>query len=114
MPQPIDPNTEMLRMSAAERIQMIAERASLAAQARTAGEAAQALADAESQIQEMEQKSEQVDEEPRRKNPYIGRRRRRKRQGGGAAPDESHTFYNAAEGAEIAEDPDSHGLDVIV
>ncbi len=110
MPQPIDPNTEILRATAAERIQQIADRASLAAQSRGAAEAADEQVRAESQVKQMNQKSEEVESELRRKNPYQGRRRKRKKDG----DHPSITLYNAAEQEEFTDDPDAHDLDIII
>lgn len=81
MPQPIDPNTELARISAAERIQQIADRASLAAQTRHAAEAIQQQSDMETQVGQARQKSEEVNEELRRKNPFAGRKRRKSDKG---------------------------------
>lgn len=117
MPQPIDPQTEMGRITAAERIQQIADRASLAAQLRHTDEAQDQRVGAEQQVRQTDQKSEQVDEELRRHNPFMGRRRRRKRDEQDAqegSHKSSHTFYTAHETAEEADDPDGHDLDVTV
>ncbi len=112
MPQPIDPHTELGRMTAAERIQQIADRASLAAQSRVAEGAADQREAAESQVQQAFQKSEEVERELRRRTPFVGRKKKRKDH-----PEESdaqHTFYSADEHAEVAEDPDDHDLDVTI
>lgn len=77
MPQPIDPNTELGRISAADRVQQIADRASLAAQARHAAEATQHQVDSETQVAQANQKNEEIHEELRRKNPFMGRKRRK-------------------------------------
>lgn len=111
MPQPIDPLTELGRLTAAERIQQIAERASLAAQARSADSAINQSVAAESQVQSAFQKGAEVNEELRRKTPYIGRR---KRKPGDAEDEQPHTFYTAEEKKNIAEDPGAHDLDVTV
>lgn len=78
MPQPVDLQTELGRVSAAERIQQIADRASLASLQRTAEEVAQNRVSQESQVQQTDQpQSEQVDAEAKRRNPFVGRRKRR-------------------------------------
>ncbi len=110
MPQPIDPNTELGRAAAAERIQLISDRASLAAQARGATEAADRQLATESQVRETEEKNQEIDRELRRRSPFMGKRRRKKER----RDEESATFYNAAEERELADDPDDHGLDVTV
>lgn len=115
MPQPIDPNTEFMRVAAAERIQQIADRASLAAQARTTDQADIDRTLLETQVREMNQKSEQVDEELRRRTPFSGKRKRRKKDEEEEAQDEAaHTFYTADEQKEIVEDSGDHGLDVTI
>ena len=115
MPQPIDPNTELARVTATDRIQQIADRVSLAAQTRTAAAALQEQVDVESQVQQMTQKNQQVDDELKRRSPYVGKRRRKKKGGGkDSENDSTHTFYNAAEHAEVADDPEEHNIDVTV
>jgi len=112
MPQPIDPHTELGRATAAERIQQIADRASLAAQARIAADADGARVSAETQVRQAMQKNDQVDEELRRRTPFVGRRK--KKQQGDQSPGDERTrhFYNASEKDVLAEDPDIHGLDI--
>lgn len=113
MPQPVDPNTEIMRITAAERIQQIADRASLAAQARHAAEAAEQRVDVESQVRQTAQKSEQVDEELRRRNPFMGRRRRK-------SPAESTEARNAKESGRGESDSEPqnpsehHRLDISI
>ncbi|MBP8128548.1 MAG: hypothetical protein KA184_03135 [Candidatus Hydrogenedentes bacterium] len=107
MPQPIDPFTEIARVHAAERIQQVADRASLAAQQRAHAAQQQQHANAETTVQQTEQKSEQVDRELRRANPYVGRRRRKREQREGEnAPKNEHKQPPA--------DMDEHQLDVTV
>lgn len=78
MPMPIDPNTEMMRVNLAERIQQISDRASLLGQVRhSLNEEQHRLVD-ETQVKEMQQKSEQVEAELKRRNPFLGRRRKQK------------------------------------
>lgn len=109
MPQPIDPQTELGRATAAERIQQIADRVSLAAQARASAEMANARASAETQVHQAAQKNDEVDRELRRRNPFAGRRKKRD-----GEPEDSRTrhFYNAAEKEVVADDLDSHRLDI--
>lgn len=78
MPMPIDPNTEMMRVNLAERIQQISDRASLLGQVRQSlSEEQHRLVD-ETQVKELQQKSEQVEAELKRRNPFLGRRKRQK------------------------------------
>lgn len=111
MPQPIDPLTELGRATAAERIQQIADRASLAAQARLAAGEAEARVNVETQVRQAMQKNEQVDQELRRRTPFVGRRKKRE---DGDAPDDGRTrhFYDATERDVLADDPDEHRFDV--
>ncbi len=77
MPTPIDPNTEILRVNLAERIQQIADRASLLGQVRqSVNEEERRIVD-ETQVKQTEQKSEQVETELKRRQPFMGRRRRK-------------------------------------
>lgn len=112
MPQPIDPNTEIMRISVAERIQQVADRASLAAQARASSETEQRTMHVESEVDETHQKNEQVDPETRRRQPFMGRRKRRDKKV--SKPAVSYTLYNAEEKPEILEDPEAHGLDISI
>lgn len=112
MPQPIDPQTELGRATAAERIQQIADRTSLAAQARTASESAQTQRDIETQIQQPGAKSDEVNRELRRRNPYVGRRKKRGNGDHDADEERSRHFYNASEKEILADDPQDHDFDV--
>ncbi len=77
MPQPIDPLMEVNRISTSERIQQIADRASLQAQGRMAEATADDQVRKESTVKESENKSDEVDEELKRKNPFMGRKKKR-------------------------------------
>lgn len=112
MPQPIDPQTELGRATAAERIQQIADRVSLAAQARASAEMSNARVSAETQVHQTTQKNDEVNRELRRRNPFAGRRG--KRDGNDHEPEDSRArhFYNAAEKEVVADDLDSHRLDI--
>ncbi len=113
MPQPIDPQTEIGRITAAERIQQIAERASLAAQTRMTDETELQRVNAESQVHQTRQKSEEVDEELQRHNPFMGRRRKRKR---GEKEEQlaDHTLYSPHDRGGGADDTFDHDFDVTV
>jgi len=112
MPQPIDPMTELGRATAAERIQQIADRASLATQARLAADTNGARLAAESQVRQAMQKNEQVDQELRRRAPFVGRRKHRQGDGEPPADERSRHFYNASEKEILADDPELHRLDI--
>ncbi len=113
MPQPVDPNTEIMRITAAERIQQIADRASLAAQARHAAEAAEQRVDVESQVRQTAQKSEQVDEQLRRRNPFMGRRRRKRPPESTEARDSKPGEHAEGE-TESDGPPEHHRLDISI
>lgn len=112
MPQPIDPQTELGRATAAERIQQIADRLSLAAQARAANEMANAQANAETQVRQAMQKNDEVDRELRRRTPFVGHRRAKGEQPSEQGDDRARHFYNAAEKEVLAEDLEAHKLDI--
>jgi len=76
MPQPVDPNTEFARMTAAERIQEISGRTNIAAQLRLAAEAAAAQNRTDTEVSEAEAKSDEVDQDAKRRNPYRGKRKK--------------------------------------
>ncbi len=109
MPQPIDPSSELGRISAAERVQMTMERAAQMAQLRMADDAEKDSRQLQELAQQAKQKDAQVDEELRRRNPFMGRR---KKQGqSGQQPDESLDTYNARQRREPGDEPE-HRLDV--
>ena len=112
MPQPIDPQTEIGRSTAAERIQQIADRASLAAQARAAQDSANTQRSAETQVPHSAPKENEVDRELRRRNPFVGRRKKRKQNGQKHNDQKTRHFYNASEKDILAEDPQAHDFDV--
>lgn len=116
MPQPIDPSSELARVTAAERVQQLADRASLAAQARGAANAAQQALDMETQVSRTDQKSAQVDDELRRRNPYVGRRRAKDSGEEDELEDEEapSAQYEAVERHQRAENGEEHRLDVII
>ena len=79
MPQPVDMQTELGRSMMAERIQDAATRGALAAHQRDQVEEKKAQALRETQVEETpETQSEHVDEDGRRKNPFVKSRSRPK------------------------------------
>ncbi|MBI5091413.1 MAG: hypothetical protein HZB26_03105 [Candidatus Hydrogenedentes bacterium] len=113
MPQPVDLQTEMGRVTQAERVQQVQDRASLAAQQRLAASAQETRLQTETQVQESHTTSDQVEKEARRRNPYIGRRRKRNAETG-AGSDTSEKPPNAGEKPVIADDSEGITLDVTV
>lgn len=111
MPQPIDPNTELARMTAVERIQQATDRASIAAQSRQAMEAEERRLGTEREVMEADAKSDEVDREQKRRNPFMGRRRKRERDGN--SDGKERKIYNASEMLDELDD-DIHDLDLRV
>lgn len=112
MPQPIDMQTEITRISMAERMQDASTRASLAAQQRAAQDSEENDQLREVQVNETEEsENPDVDADGKRKNPFGGRRKKRQAPLGDEG---SHTVYTADETKEVLEDPDDHRLDVTI
>ena len=108
MPQPIDMQTELGRSMMAERIQDAATRGALAALQRDQVEEKKAQALRETQVEETpETQSEHVDEDGRRKNPFVKRRARRKDREGPSGRSTSSTEKSRAA-------DDDHQLDVSI
>lgn len=105
MPQPIDLPTELMRTTTLERVQQVAERLALAGQQRADAEIETERVARESEVRETHNKSEEVEQELRRRNPYRGRRRRR---------DEPDDTEAEAEHAEPGGDEEAHQLDITV
>jgi hypothetical protein len=104
MPQPVDLPTEVARITAAERIQQIADRASLAAQQRQALDEQESRVVSETSIRQPQPKSGEVDNEAKRRNPFVGRRRRK----------DSSEDTGKKTPPERADDGDEHHFDVTV
>jgi hypothetical protein len=77
MPQPIDMQTELARVTALDRVQQVIDRVSLAALQRVAIEEQEQRVAAETQVQQTHAKSEEIEPEMRRKNPYRYRRKQK-------------------------------------
>lgn len=115
MPQPIDLQTEMGRLTQVDRIQQVMDRASLAAEQRFAAQTQENQILSETQIQETHTTSEQVEAEARRRNPYIGRRKRRDHADDSSESSDAHNDNtNAGELPVIASDEEGSTLDVSV
>jgi len=114
MPQPIDPTTEIARVSAAERIQQIAGRASLALQMREAADAARAQVALETQVEKPDPKGSEVDRES--KHDAASQKRRKKREGRAADPKKTPTsarvIYTHDEHTAIVGEDSGGSLDV--
>jgi hypothetical protein len=92
----------------ADRLQQMADRASLAGQQRVTQDAAQAHVAAESQVaQTQETQNEEVEAEARRRNPFVGRRRRREQ-----GDDSEEDRKDSGLGGVI--DSDEHHIDVTI
>lgn len=112
MPQPVDLQTEVARITAAERIQQIADRVSLAAQQHAAVETETERVADETTVRQPLPKGPEVDTEERRRNPFAGQRKKsgKDRERDAAA----HKFYGRDEHEADADDPDDHKFDVTV
>jgi len=110
MPQPVDFQTEVAKVSAAERAQQIAGRVSLAAQQRDTSGEQQTRVEAETQVQQTaESENLEVDAEGHRRNPFAGRRRRRSK------GDDVSGGIGAAGGEDRpADGEERHKLDVTI
>ena len=107
MPQPIDHNTEVARAAAVERIQQVADRASLAAQRIAAEHAEREQVDAETRVKDtQETENPELDGDGRRRTPYSKRKGKRKKS------DQSE--WSAGEEPVIDDDSDRHRLDVSI
>ena len=110
MPQPIDMQTELGRAIMAERIQDAATRGALASLQREQLEEKKAQALRETQVDETpEAQSEHVDEDGRRKNPFVKRRSRRLKE-----TDYPEHSAKKSGGKRSASTDDDHRLDVSV
>ena len=105
MPQPIDFPTELARMSAVERIQQVNDRLSIAAQHRSTTEVQEERVASETQVQQAQPQSEEINPELRRRNPYAGRRRKNRKEPDSAPPREEEPAVPPGE---------SHQLDVSI
>lgn len=112
MPQPIDMQSELARTVIAERVQAITDRASMAASMRARLDEEDTQSTSQSTVGETpEMQNEHVNEDGRRKNPFVKRRKRKVSKSGSG---EAKTFYNAHECAEESVDPANHDFDVSV
>ncbi len=88
-PQPIDAQSMLSQMAAADRAQHVAERQPLVQQERLAVQAPAQSAHRETQVQQPEQtEQERVRDKQPRKEPFSGRKRRKRRDGKGSATHE--------------------------
>ncbi len=102
MPQPVDLQTEIARVSATEKIQEIADRASLAAQKHHSLDEEQKRVESETQVQaskETENKEinadaggEKAERRKRRSRGGSADKKRRKKGKGGSSDAEIHSF----------------------
>lgn len=113
MPQPIDPATEINRAAAVERLQQLTSRSDLNAHARNAHALAQQQLDAETHVERPEAKSDEVERELKRRNPYLGRRKKRPLSEESPS-EEARTFYSADEKPTVVEDEPPHKLDITI
>ena len=114
MPQPIDMQSELTRVSMAEKMQDAATRSSLAALAR-----AQLEADADERIKSTlvnesdEAKESQIRSEERAKKDEQ-KRKKRKKKPKTESDIAAHVMYTSHEQKEVVTDPDDHNLDLMI
>jgi len=82
MPQPIDPNTEFMRIHAVQRVQEAQDRAALTAQARQVTQQAEEQIRRETTVNRPEQQEPAVDREARRRTPFRNETEQRERKKG--------------------------------
>ncbi len=111
MPQPIDPSSELGRLSAAERVQQMMERNAQLAQLRSAEVGNADTQRQQEQVLQAEQKQAQVEEDLRRRNPYMKWRKKKKDGEDESAQEESFETYNARQRTEPLGEG-GHDLDV--
>jgi hypothetical protein len=101
MPQPVDLQTEMARVAAAERIQQIADRLSLAAQQRLAESAEEERLREETQVrQSNESEHRNIERDGRRRNPFSGRRRSKRDEAEGSSASGAKTEKSGTKGED--------------
>ena len=120
-PQPIDMQTMIGRMAAADRAQQVAERQPLVQQERLAIQAPAQSTEKETQVQQADHAEHAPVKEAREQEPFSGRKRRRKKrvpkasveQGEEAACD-SGTYTSSAEKESADGSDEGQVLDVEV
>lgn len=112
MPQPIDMQSEISRVTMAERIQDAATRGQLAAQQRAALESEERDHLRDTQVNESDEtRDTELDPDGNKRDQAEKRRNKRKKPVG---DEKSHTVYTANETKEILDDPDEHRLDITI
>jgi len=112
VPQPIDLQSELARTDMASRIQDMASRGALAGMQRDRLEDERLKAEAETQVDETPKgQSEELDEDGRRKNPFVTRRRKKQQD---ETDPEARVFYTASEEKKIVEDGSGQHFDVTI
>ena len=111
MPQPIDFQSEIARTTAAERVQQIVDRASLVGQQRMAHEAEAQRVASETQVHETNPKSEHVDRDLKRHNPFMGKRKHRTE---GESDGEQEAASGRPEPPVIMDPNEEHHLNITI
>jgi len=114
MPQPIDMQTEIARVTMADRIQDATSRAALAAQQRAVTEEEGRQVQAETTVEETpENQSKHIDKDGRRKAPFARKRSKSKKKDKGHPTEGVSELYTASHQKEIPE-TGGHDLDVSI
>ena len=113
MPQPIDMQSEINRVTMAERMQDASTRASLVAQHRAQLESEEQDRIRDTQVNETEETSQSpVDKDGRKKGSYGQSKKKKKPKTPGS--EAAHVLYTSHETKHVVTDPDDHDLDVTV
>ena len=108
MPQPIDLQTELGRLTAVERVQFVTQRAATMAQQRMAALEREEQVRIETRVAETpETDSGKVNPDERRRSDREGRGRRGEEEDRAA-----RTLYDEHEHAKVLDDPEEHHLNV--
>lgn len=112
MPQPIDPSTELTRLSAAQRVQELADRAQLATQHRQAQAVQENRLTAETRVQQSDQGEEKAGISDRQESRQDEQRRHGQRKP--EAEEAAQQKRNAKDLQVIPDAEDAHRLDVTI
>ena len=114
MPQPIDPNTEIMRVHAVQRVQEAQDRAALAAQARQVTRQAEEQIQRETTVNRPEQQEPAVDREMRRRAPFRNETDERGRKKNRQQPETEQRAPDSGQQSGGAGDEPPHHFDVSI
>ena len=115
MPQPIDMQSEITRVSMAERMQDAATRSSLAALQRAQLEAESDERVKSTQVNETEETQQsKIHSDERREKNAEKRPKKKKKKPKTDSDIAAHVMYTSHEEKEVLSDPDDHDLDLTI